>query len=260
MTFEDGSGGARLRTVQVDGPSLAGAAMEAEEIAGVVAALASTLADLHAMGLVHGAVAPEHVVLDDDGRPVLCSLGYGGLAGERPAAAPLLLPPFADPTREEDGRLHPALDVYGLGALLETLLAGAEGRSRRSSLDALRQVAEQAMAPARSDRPGARHLAEAVHDAVQGRPPPSPTDGAGASGGSRRAGRRGSGPAGGVAPDAPAGPGAGRTPPRARATMAVAPGRGRGGRGGGGGGWGGHGRDAGEPEWRSAAARAASRW
>lgn len=39
------------------------------------AALATTLADLHEIGVVHLAVEPEHVLIDGDGRPVLCGFG-----------------------------------------------------------------------------------------------------------------------------------------------------------------------------------------
>ena len=48
------------------------------ELAGLGAAVATILADLHDLGIVHGAVGPDHIIVGDDGRPVLCSLGYGG--------------------------------------------------------------------------------------------------------------------------------------------------------------------------------------
>jgi hypothetical protein len=44
-------------------------------VAGLGAALATTVADLHHLGIAHGALEPSHVLLDDEGRPVLCSLG-----------------------------------------------------------------------------------------------------------------------------------------------------------------------------------------
>src|SRR5437588_6714281 len=67
IEFVDGPGPV-LRTAYV-GESLAGGpAIAVDEVAGVVAAVATTLADLHGLGLVHGAVIPSHVLLDDDGR------------------------------------------------------------------------------------------------------------------------------------------------------------------------------------------------
>ena len=93
----DGHGiGAILLTAHVDGPTLAGVGrLPLEEGAGLLAALATTVADLHDLGVVHGAVSPEHVLLGPGGRPVLCSLGYGGSAEE----------------------MSPADDVAALGAL-----------------------------------------------------------------------------------------------------------------------------------------------
>ena len=84
----DGHGiGSILLTAHVDGPTLAGVGrLPLEEGAGLLAALATTVGDLHDLGLVHGAVRPEHVVIGPGGRPVLCSLGYGGPAGDLTAA------------------------------------------------------------------------------------------------------------------------------------------------------------------------------
>jgi hypothetical protein len=47
----------------------------AEVIAGLGAAVATTLADLHDLGVSHGAIEAAHVLLDEQGRPVLCSFG-----------------------------------------------------------------------------------------------------------------------------------------------------------------------------------------
>jgi serine/threonine protein kinase len=46
-----------------------------EVVAGVGAALATVLADLHDIGVSHGAIEASHVLLDGEGRPVLCSFG-----------------------------------------------------------------------------------------------------------------------------------------------------------------------------------------
>jgi tRNA A-37 threonylcarbamoyl transferase component Bud32 len=157
-----------LSTGHLEGGSLAERrGLEVDEVAGAVAAVASTLADLHELGLVHGAVAPEHVLLDGDGRPVLCSLGYGGLAGERrPAAAPVEAA-FVDPRRASvDDTLDPSVDVYALGAILSSLLAGANGRPRGGAADALRRLAERCTSALPADRPSARQLADGIHDQV----------------------------------------------------------------------------------------------
>ena len=68
--------------------------------AGLVIALASTVADLHDVGVVHGRIEPEHVVIGASDRPVLCGFGQPATPG--------------DPA--------PSDDVAGLGDLLLHLL------------------------------------------------------------------------------------------------------------------------------------------
>lgn len=54
-------------------------------VAGLGAAIADTVADLHDMGLAHGALQADHVVLGARRRPVLCSLSSGSYdAVDRP--------------------------------------------------------------------------------------------------------------------------------------------------------------------------------
>jgi hypothetical protein len=140
----------RLVTRRVEGPTLAGAGtLSRAEAAGVAAAVASTLTDLHRMGFVHGAIVPDHVIVDRGGRPVLCSFGYGGRAGEPSPAPP------GDP-------LDPSIDVYGLGALLRFLLADG----CQSGSDPLFRLAEEATVPDAAKRPTAAQFASAINDAV----------------------------------------------------------------------------------------------
>ena len=56
------------------------------EIAGLGAALATTVADLHHIGFVHRAISAEHVLLDNDGRPVLCGFGEATRVRDRAEA------------------------------------------------------------------------------------------------------------------------------------------------------------------------------
>lgn len=155
----DGHGvGSVLLTAHVEGTTLATVGrLPVEEGAGLLAALATTLADLHDLGLVHGSVCPEHVVIGPDGRPVLCSLGYGGRVGERPRALPALPRAFMDPARTDPGTLTSTVDVFGLGALAR-FLAPAPPPGH-----AMGTVAADATA----DDPSARPTARAVADALQ---------------------------------------------------------------------------------------------
>jgi hypothetical protein len=66
----------RLILRRVGGGDLARLRMlPVEVIAGLGAAVATTLADLHDLGVSHGAIEAAHVLLDEQGRPVLCSFG-----------------------------------------------------------------------------------------------------------------------------------------------------------------------------------------
>jgi len=141
-----------LVTVLVDGPTLASPmALTVEEVAGVVGAVAATLADLHELGIVHGAVLPEHVLLGSDGRPVLCGFGSAGRVGE-------------------DDERHPATDVAALGRLLRRLATGPDARP-------LRRLAEAATADDPAARPSAGELAAGLAEAVPGARLPVPRTG-----------------------------------------------------------------------------------
>jgi hypothetical protein len=158
----DGSGvGSMLLTAYVEGPTLAAVGpLPLEEAAGLLAALASTLGDLHQLGLVHGAVCPEHVVVGPGGRPVLCGFAYGGRAGDGAGPAPAVGRAFVDPARAGAETLHPGFDVFGVGALARFLAPDPPPGH------ALATVAEAATADDLEGRPSARSLAEALQEEV----------------------------------------------------------------------------------------------
>jgi len=134
------------RTLATIGPVTTGRA------AGLVADLASTVADLHALGIVHGALGPEHVLVTGD-RVVLCGLA-------------------ADP----EGRV-PADDVLGIGLALRGLLDPELEEEpipdrrpwRRVPWQGYRQralltLADQATDDEPGRRPGARALADTIRE------------------------------------------------------------------------------------------------
>ncbi|MGI8751624.1 MAG: hypothetical protein ACR2MN_04825 [Acidimicrobiales bacterium] len=62
-----------LRTRAVPGRPLATMdELTASEVAGLGAALATTVADLHDAGITHGRLGGDHILVDASGRPVLC--------------------------------------------------------------------------------------------------------------------------------------------------------------------------------------------
>ena len=71
---------AQLLTERVPGPTLAEVPLAAAgAVAAIGAAAATVVADLHALGVAHGSLAPEHMIVSD-GRVVLCSFGRAGEA------------------------------------------------------------------------------------------------------------------------------------------------------------------------------------
>jgi eukaryotic-like serine/threonine-protein kinase len=142
-----------LVTAPVDGHPLAAfGPLATAEVAGLMAALASTLADVHDLGIVHGSVDADHVLVDADGRPVLCGFERGGRAGEVPPGAV--------------DELDPAVDVAGLGHLLRRFAMGVDARP-------LRKLADDATSDDAGARPPARALAAALAAAIPGSRLPS---------------------------------------------------------------------------------------
>jgi hypothetical protein len=129
LRFSAQDGVAELVTVEVDGPTLAARPdLPLGELAAVVASVATTLADLHDLGVVHGNVVPHHVLLSADG-PVLCGFCPGRT---------------------------PSDDVHDLGVLI----------ADRVEHGALAELADAACHPDPVLRPTARALAAAIHAKV----------------------------------------------------------------------------------------------
>ena len=136
-----------LVLAQVGGGSLAavGRDMDWSEVAGLGAALATTLADLHEIGIVHGSISPDHILLDESGRPVLCGFGK------------------ATRCDVSESQALGADDVASLAALLPQL---AEGPPPRSVGRLLRSFSRgRQVGRARTARRLARRLIEAIPSA-----------------------------------------------------------------------------------------------
>jgi hypothetical protein len=144
--------------------------------AGLALAVGRTLQDLHRLGLVHGSLDPSHVLLDPQGRPVLCGFGGAATVGEA-------LPPD-DLGLDPDTTAEPAVDVAGLGRLLaawldpapspdaslERPVSAARRRTTRNRPSArsreLLAIAEHASRPDPLDRPGMQALLDAIRSAA----------------------------------------------------------------------------------------------
>ncbi len=149
-------GDAHLRTQLVSGRSVADVAageLSVEEVAGVAIAVATTVADLHDRGVVHGRLDdPAHVLLPPAGPPVLCGFGRARLL---PAPA---------------GAADTAGDVAAIGGLLIHLLGDTPSEGVDAATAAVLTTLARRALGVGSARPTARSLAAGLRDAVPDAP------------------------------------------------------------------------------------------
>jgi len=171
-----------LLTSHVSGPTLAAAGpLAAEEVAGVLAAVASTLGDLHELGVVHGGLAGEHVILDAAGAPVLCGFGDGGRAGEEPPGGGERLDPSVDvlavallarslcPSSPAEGAARAVPAAQGAARALPAAQGAARAvPAAQGAARALRRLADDILSADAGERPTARALADSISASVPG--------------------------------------------------------------------------------------------
>ncbi len=141
-----------VRTRYVGDRTLANAQIsDPAVVAAVMAAVAATVAVLHGRGLSHGRLTADHVLLDERGQAVLCSLSSPGLSLPLSTIVGPDAAPFA-----------PDADTQALGAMLEDLvlkLPQPEGR-RRAHAAAAKRAKLRAIAAAAGHRVGLLHAVE----------------------------------------------------------------------------------------------------
>jgi hypothetical protein len=145
----EGSGG-RLALVieQIVGRDLsqvpADELRDPERLALLVEQVAEGLAEVHACGLLHRDVKPQNIILGHDGLPRLVDFGLAASFASDTLHRQSGTPAFMAP-EQADGRgeaVDPRTDVFGLGAVLYTLLAERppyQGASRDATLELARQ-------------------------------------------------------------------------------------------------------------------------
>jgi hypothetical protein len=147
--------GWELRLAHAGRPVSSLGALAPRAVAAISASVATTVADLHDLGIVHGRLDATHVLVGGAGRPVLCGFGDGTGDAARPD------------------------DVAAVGRILSDLLGDdaepeliPERRWRavrpRTGWErkALLAVADMAVAEPAERRPTARRLAAAITSAV----------------------------------------------------------------------------------------------
>jgi hypothetical protein len=160
VAVDESDGEFRLRTAFCGSRTLATAgSMPIARVAGIVASLATTVADLHELGVVHRRITADHVLIGPEGRPVLCGFAEAALDQRDPSAR--------------------ADDVESLGRLLLGLLEHHDDLApipptrlgRRSAWSgyqrrALLNLADQATGDDAHLRPTARQLAQSIRSTV----------------------------------------------------------------------------------------------
>jgi hypothetical protein len=177
----------RGRTLKVLRQSLSESPSEAW-LRGIVEPLLGALEVLHAEGVFHRDIAPDNILVGDDGRPVLLDFGAARrVIGDQSQALTAILKPSYAPIEqyaEATGlRQGPWTDIYALGATLHYAITGrppqpstaralgtdrdtlAGGIERGLSADFLR-IVDWMMAPRPEHRP---QSVAALRDALAGR-------------------------------------------------------------------------------------------
>lgn len=180
-----------LQAVRAHGP------LSVPAVRALGAALAHTLREVHAAGLVHRDIKPANIVLGSDG-PRLIDFGIArpehGLTLTRTGQAPAT-PGFAPPEQVLGRRAGPAADVFALGAVLVFAATGrtafegghvaavqyqvVHGEPDLTTVpDELVDVLLSCLAKEPRERPGPRALARTLTGRGTARPRPGSTGGA----------------------------------------------------------------------------------
>ncbi len=114
----------------------------------------------HQRGLLHRDLKPANILIDERGRPNVTDFGLArwvdGATELTPTGAVLGSPPYMAPEQATGNRNAITIlsDVYGLGAILYTLLTGRTPFRGDSAVQVIHRVVHEAPEPPRRSNPG----------------------------------------------------------------------------------------------------------
>jgi serine/threonine-protein kinase len=151
MEFVEGGGlDAKLR----------GGPQTPEDAAGMVATLARAMHAAHQRGVIHRDLKPANILLTSEGTPKITDFGLAKRLDDSPAltasGAVIGTPSYMSPEQAQGGgrNVGPAVDVYGLGAILYELLTGRPPFRAVTSFETLRRLVDEEPVAPHLLRPG----------------------------------------------------------------------------------------------------------
>jgi serine/threonine protein kinase/WD40 repeat protein/tetratricopeptide (TPR) repeat protein len=139
--------------------------VDARRAATIVKTLALAMEAAHRQGVIHGDLKPANVLLTESGEPKIADFGLAKLLtdGQKNAATqetqtilgtPGYMAPEQARARADRQPAGPLVDIYGLGAILYSLLSGRAPFEASSPIDTLLLVVHEEPIPLRRLRPG----------------------------------------------------------------------------------------------------------
>ena len=171
--YEVGNHGGRpfLAMAFVPGETLAilarRGALAGKEAARIVRDAALAVQHAHEQGIIHRDLKPANILITPEGRAKVTDFGLAKRSGEETLSANgqiLGTPAYMPPEFAAGEAVHagPTADVYGLGAVFYTLLAGRAPFSGETPLETIRRVAYEEPVPLRELNPKVDRAAEAI--------------------------------------------------------------------------------------------------